>query len=724
MHSSVSNIRKTILQARSAFARAESIIRIRKHGTFKSGSPTNLPSPSPPLRRHVAFGFYGGESLLLEKLLERKFVKRFYKTLTPHDTTSCKFCKESDHPHDRDEKYRIFAHTIRGWKKMVKDTGFKLKMAKERLYHIKNEFDRLDKIETGDSSDGALVSTKVFHEYPQSCEKDFTLNALRDEIATMTQNERQLDLQYTHVLTMHAVVLHTHHVIARSWRLYHAKVTGKEARDTYRRHIKQLQLSKMLCYERMSQKWRLEAAALKVQTWFRGRTTLIKYKARLHFMALLACVRLQRMYRKRKAQTELRNKKIIRDMLLKKCDRLLRNSIRNWLLYNVKRRRKRWLLNTFRPQVVQRLKIILIQRAYRRFIKEYKPRFCNKTIRQLHPTLRQHFDLFVARNDEISFSFLNKSIARDVKAMAWNFDSISANLTRKFGRANVYKYCGRQFYSTPVLLAFSNRWVNKSSPSLTGYDWIFLRSQVNRAYIVYETALKGADLMWKMYGEKKDAQEQYAMMKSYVMDYLGGSYSKASAPNKNRSGWLKDHGNDLERFRPRSASVQKKRKSFFQWYEKHSSLCPGCYAMNNRSKGKNCIVCNLPHYMTGNVSSVNNRKRKQRKVHCWPLRDCMDINDSNKLFLLHSNFCCTVPSRCTVSLTNDREKRPVEWWWNKSLAGGYGWIKKLRERYNIRTVAQLSQLSVEQLYNFGVPKRVGEKIDDLLRLTRKVMFLE
>ena len=86
---------------------------------------------------------------------------------------------------------------------------------------------------------------------------------------------------------------------------------------------------------------------------------------------------------------------------------------------------------------------------------------------------------------------------------------------------------------------------------------------------------------------------------------------------------------------------------------------------------------------------------------------------------MHAGFCATVAPRYTMH--QDRAKRPLAWWWNQSLSVSSGWIQTVREKYRVRTIGQLSQLSVEVLQGMQVPKRAQEKIEELLCLMRRVV---
>ena len=69
----VHNIRHSIRKAKISCAKAYAISSIARHGSFQPGDALGrLPSPSPPLARHVHFDEWGGESFFTT------FEDRFY----------------------------------------------------------------------------------------------------------------------------------------------------------------------------------------------------------------------------------------------------------------------------------------------------------------------------------------------------------------------------------------------------------------------------------------------------------------------------------------------------------------------------------------------------------------------------------------------------------------------------------------------------------------------
>ena len=158
------------------------------------------------------------------------------------------------------------------------------------------------------------------------------------------------------------------------------------------------------------------------------------------------------------------------------------------------------------------------------------------------------------------------------------------------------------------------------------------------------------------------------------------------------------------------------KSSFFRWFS--TELCPSCHAMLDNNIPK-CSHCSLPRYAMGlNITCKRRKNRKKRILRCPP-RGTSDIVDSNKLFLLHVDFAINVPER--YSLHGDRDKRNVIWWWNRIISRTNHWIHILRNKYQVRTIAHLGQLSVESLVKMTCPLRAARKIKEWMTFLQRIL---
>lgn len=756
----VHNIRHSIRKAKISCAKAYAISSIARHGSFQSGALGKLPSPSPPLTRHVHFDEWGGESFFTTTYMSRRLVRRVYASSTPHLREKCQYCRRENtngntiQTLSREDTHRLFRFSAVSLRKIQKETSFKLRKAIDRLQHVSEELVRIEQqIKEKDLNrqwsvcrqryecieqrsvkkfnDGRqpqdTIDTDLFHDYPQQVDCLFGMQKVREEKAILEHNVREYEKDSTWLATMHPIVRHAHFLICRAWRFFHRRMVGRMARRAYAQHSKSVLLSRMLCYERLKELWAMRAAALLVQTYWRGQSQRKKYLAHLRYVLFMAVLRIQRVFRQRRARRKLWERRTIRDFLLKKCERLLRKSIAGWLAYNRFCRRQHWLRHTFACQLRHGLGIIRIQRFYRVFCREWKPHYAHITEQKLHPNLKAHFRLYAGRQDDISFAFFSRSIQEDARAMAWNFDKVLVRAENQFGRHALLHLCGDEVYAVPAVLGFPSIWHSDNPWPLRMKEWVFLRKQVNRAYKAYERAMSRIHAVWLYYGSKEDRQEKYNMMKSYVQELEEThALQQEREWHTSRSDWLAPQ---VRRDRPQTASTVdrqhqlRQKQCFFRWYQKHSDLCPNCFRM--LEKEVKCHGCHLPRYAMGNASSKHRGKAmksstsERRRVLQWPLRDLCDVTDSNKLFLMHAGFCATVAPRYTMH--QDRAKRPLAWWWNQSLSVSSGWIQTVREKYRVRTIGQLSQLSVEVLQGMQVPKRAQEKIEELLCLMRRVV---
>ena len=114
-------------------------------------------------------------------------------------------------------------------------------------------------------------------------------------------------------------------------------------------------------------------------------------------------------------------------------------------------------------------------------------------------------------------------------------------------------------------------------------------------------------------------------------------------------------------------------------------------------------------------TTKNRKKRTLRFLHVVFRILLIPISDS----LLHVDFAINVPDR--YSLHGDRDKRDVIWW-NKILSRKNHWIHILRNKYQVRTIAHLGQLSVESLVKMTCPLRAARKINEWLTFLRRILL--
>ena len=702
LEESVVTVRKYLKRSRYAYRKAETLLLIKKYVRAD-------------LKRHVFRYEMKGTSFFLTKELEKQSIPRTY---VPKD-----FYRYLDRQH------RVFpsntgisARDERSTNLMLKRfvrKNFLLPETKKKLYLLELATQRLErisseikkskevKVETNFVNKSAgleRISSSLFHEYPQQVARDFAISKIQKEKVVIEHNCQELAKEYTYLKFEHDLVVHSANVIARAYRCKRFHHAAKRFRNKFKLYLHHLSKLSNDCYKKLRVLWAKRAAALKIQSWWRGRTARIKYLARLNWLMFLAVVRIQRNFRASQFRKKLERKRKLKYFWLRKCEKLLAISMQGWRSFVKDRHRQRWL-RKYAMQIRLELQLIRFQRVFRSWITHGKLLYANRVMQSLHPVLKSSFSMYHSNPTDQNFKILqNKILNQDLPAMAWKLEKWLRAGEDTFGRQKLKKHCKHDVYESFIQISPELLWKNNPYP-LRGYDWIHLKQEIDFAYKSYETYLTDILNVFILYGRRQDRKECIAMLKSYIyLDLCNDIQSPIPA--------IQFPGIKMKA----DACKRGHKSSFFRWFS--TELCPSCHAMLDNNIPK-CLHCSLPRYAMGlNITCKRRKNRKKRILRCPP-RGTSDIVDSNKLFLLHVDFAINVPER--YSLHGDRDKRNVIWWWNRIISRTNHWIHILRNKYQVRTIAHLGQLSVESLVKMTCPLRAARKIKEWMTFLQRIL---